>query len=89
VVAANLVAADADSAGPYNVGTGRETSVLELVDTLRELGGGQEFDPVFEPERPGEVRRIAIDPSRAREELGWEPRVELREGLERTLDSLR
>jgi UDP-glucose 4-epimerase len=89
VVAANLAAAEADTPGPYNVGTGRETSVLELVDTLRELGGGAEFDPVHEPERAGEVRRIAIDPSRAREELGWEPRVELREGLERTLDSLR
>jgi UDP-glucose 4-epimerase len=89
VVAANLAAAETDTAGPYNVGTGRETSVLELVDVLRELGGGAAFEPEFAPERPGEVRRIAIDPSRAREELGWEPRVELREGLERTLDSLR
>jgi UDP-glucose 4-epimerase len=89
VVAANLVAAGTDGPGPYNVGTGRETTVLELVDILRELGGGVEFEPVHEPERPGEVRRIAIDPSRAREELGWEARVELREGLRRTLDSLR
>jgi UDP-glucose 4-epimerase len=90
VVAANLAAAGADGPGPYNIGTGRETTVIELVDTLRELGGGgAAFEPFFEPERPGEVRRIAIDPSRAREELGWEPRVELREGLDRTLASLR
>jgi UDP-glucose 4-epimerase len=91
VVAANLAAADADGAGPYNVGTGVETSVLELVDTLRSLAGDAagDFDPVFEPDRPGEVRRIAIDPSLARDELGWEPRVDLREGLERTLASLR
>jgi UDP-glucose 4-epimerase len=91
VVAANLAAADADGAGPYNVGTGVETSVLEIIDTLRSLGGDAagEFEPIFEPERPGEVRRIAIDPSLAREELGWEPKVELREGLERTLASLR
>jgi UDP-glucose 4-epimerase len=90
VVAANLAAAapGVDGAGPYNVGTGRETSVLELVDILREIGG-REFDPIFEPERPGEVQRIAIDPSRARAELGWEPRMELREGLQLTLDSLR
>jgi UDP-glucose 4-epimerase len=89
VVSANLAAASAEGAGPYNVGTGRETTVLELVDTLRELGGGASFEPEFAPERPGEVRHIAIDPSRAREEMGWEPLVELREGLERTLASLR
>jgi UDP-glucose 4-epimerase len=88
VVAANLAAAEADGAGPYNIGTGRETTVLELVDTLAQIGG-RPFEPEHAPERPGEVRRIAIDPSLARRELGWEPRVELREGLERTLDSLR
>jgi UDP-glucose 4-epimerase len=90
VVAANLAAAapGVDGAGPYNVGTGRETSVLELVEILREISG-REFEPLFEPERPGEVQRIAIDPSRARAELGWEPHVELREGLQLTLDSLR
>jgi UDP-glucose 4-epimerase len=89
VVAGNLAAAVTDGAGPYNIGTGVETSVLELVDVLRELGGGAEFDPIFEPERPGEVRRIAIDTSRAQAELDWKPRVALREGLELTLASLR
>jgi UDP-glucose 4-epimerase len=88
VVAANLAAAESGGPGPYNIGTGRETSVLELVDTLSEIAG-RPFEPEFAPERPGEVRRIAIDPARAREELGWEARVGLREGLERTLDSLR
>ena len=89
VVSANLAAAHTDTPGPYNVGTGRETTVLELVDILRELGGGTAFEPEFAPERPGEVQRIAIDPSRARDELGWEPEMELREGLRITLDSLR
>src|SRR4051794_8189480 len=90
VVAANLAAVETDTPGPYNVGTGVETSVLELVDALREVGGaGEEFQPEFAPERAGEVQRIAIDPSLAREELGWEPAVQLREGLERTLASMR
>ena len=35
------------------------------------------------------MQHIALDPSRAREELGWEAKVELEEGLKRTLDSLR
>src|SRR4051812_38579212 len=90
VVAANIAAVATDTAGPYNVGTGVETSVLELVDALREVGGaGEEFQPEFAPERTGEVQRIAIDPARAREEIGWEPAVQLREGLERTLASMR
>jgi UDP-glucose 4-epimerase len=41
------------------------------------------------PERPGEVRHIALDYTRAREELGYEPKVDLREGLELTLQSVR
>jgi UDP-glucose 4-epimerase len=89
VVSANLAAAGTDTPGPYNVGTGRETSVLELVEILREIGGGASFEPEFAPERPGEVQRIAINPTRAREELGWEAKTDLREGLRRTLDSLR
>jgi UDP-glucose 4-epimerase len=92
VVAANLAAAEADGAGPYNVGTGVETSVLDLIEILSELGGdaaAASFEPVFEPERVGEVQRIAITPALAREELGWEPRVAVREGLELTLASLR
>src|SRR3954465_7727664 len=62
VVAANLAAADADGAGPYNVGNGGETSVLDLIEILSELGGdaaAASFEPVFEPERVGEVQRIA------------------------------
>jgi UDP-glucose 4-epimerase len=89
VVAANLAATETDTPGPYNVGTGRETSVLELVDILGELARGESFEPEFAPERPGEVQRIAIDPSRAREELGWEAKMDLRDGLAHTLDSLR
>ena len=41
------------------------------------------------PERPGEVQHIALDPARAKAELGWEARVGLDQGLELTLASLR
>jgi UDP-glucose 4-epimerase len=89
VVAAALAAGDSDAAGAINVGTGRETSVLELVDTLRELGGAEGFEPEFAPARTGEVQRIAVDTSRAEGELGWRAEVGLEDGLRRTLDSLR
>ena len=87
VIDANLRAADSDAGGPFNIGRGVETSVLELVEVLAPHAENG-FEPQHAPERPGEVRRIALDVARARKELGWEPRVGLEEGLERTLASL-
>jgi UDP-glucose 4-epimerase len=89
VVAAILAAAENDVAGPLNVGTGRETDVLELVGSLRELSDLEQFEPEFAPARTGEVQRIAIDPSRAERELGWRPGTDLQDGLRMTLDSMR
>jgi UDP-glucose 4-epimerase len=87
VVDANLRAAESDASGPINIGLGKEKSVLDIVDVLKKHEPG--FEVEHAPERPGEVQHIAIDPSRARRELGWEAKVELEEGLERTLESLR
>ncbi len=88
VVDANLRAAESDATGPINVGLGRERTVLDIVEVLDEHTPNS-FRPEHAPERLGEVRRSALDPSRAREELGWEAKVELEEGLRLTLDSLR
>jgi UDP-glucose 4-epimerase len=88
VVDAALTAASGEASGAFNIGTGRETSVLELVELLRELGGVEDFEPEFAPPRTGEVQRIALDCSRAAEELGWRPATELREGLAQTLESV-
>ena len=67
VADAFVAAADRDVAGAFNVGTGEETTVLDLVERLR-------LEPTFEPERPGEVRRSCLDASAAREALGWRRR---------------
>jgi UDP-glucose 4-epimerase len=88
VVEANLRAAESDAAGPINVGLGKERTVLDIVEVLNQYAPNG-FQPEHAPERLGEVRRSAIDPSRAREKLGWEAKVELEEGLRLTLDSLR
>jgi len=88
VVAAALAAAGSEAAGPINIGTGRETSVLELVEALRELGGSDGFEPELAPARAGEVQRIALDASRAERELGWRPETDLTEGLRLTLNSI-
>ena len=86
VVEANLLAAESDATGPFNIGVGREVSVVDLVEALRPLG---DLTAEHAPERPGEVMHIALDTTRARDELGWEAKVGLEDGLERTLASLR
>jgi UDP-glucose 4-epimerase len=88
VVEANLRAVESEASGPFNVGVGVEVNVLELVEALRPYARDG-FEPEHAPERPGEVKRIALDCTRAREELGWEAKVGLEEGLELTLASLR
>jgi UDP-glucose 4-epimerase len=87
VVSACLLAAGSAAGGPFNIGLGREVSVIELVETLASISG-REFVPQNEPERLGEVRHISLDAMRARAELAWEPQVQLAEGLELTLASL-
>jgi UDP-glucose 4-epimerase len=82
VVAATLAAAEHDG-GVLNVGTGTETSVLDLYERIQRIAG-VERDPEFAPPRPGELQRSVLDPSRAQRELGWEPKRSLDEGLAET-----
>jgi UDP-glucose 4-epimerase len=88
VVRANLLASDSDAYGAFNVGTGVQTSVLDLIAALAPQASGP-FVAEMAPERPGEVRHIALDATRAREELGWTAETDLAAGLAQTLDSLR
>jgi UDP-glucose 4-epimerase len=89
VARANLVAADATITGPVNIGRGQETSVLDLLDALAEIGNGSSpADPEFAPERPGEVSRSCLDVTRAETELDWRAEIELRDGLQRILAGL-
>lgn len=88
VVAANMMALTAADQEALHIGCGVETSVNDLHRNLSAICDSRR-PPQYEPERPGEVRRIALDPSLAAERLGWRPQVPLAEGLERTVDYLR
>ena len=74
--------------GPYNVGTGVETDVLELVERLGRIGGRSDFTPRMAPARPGELQRSSLDSTRAQAELGWSSQTALDEGLPHTLAAL-
>jgi UDP-glucose 4-epimerase len=84
VVAAFVAAGESAATGVFNIGTGIETSVLDVGRGIAETAGVT-FEPQHAPRRPGEVERVAVDPSRAGGELGWRPMVELADGLELTL----
>ena len=73
--------------GPINIGTGVETTVVALFEALRAAFGHGESR--HGPARPGEQRRSLLDASRARQVLGWTPRVGLDEGLRRTVAAAR
>lgn len=70
--------------GPaYNVSTGVETSVTELVALLA-AAAGRPVQAEHRPERPGEIDRSALDPSKATAVFGWSAGVRLSEGLSTT-----
>jgi UDP-glucose 4-epimerase len=90
-VKANLLAMDAP--GPlggevYNVGTGRQISLVGLVESLNHLLHA-EIEPVFGPTRAGDVRHSLASLDRAREGLGYEPMVDFEAGLKRTVNWFR
>ncbi|MDX1690556.1 MAG: GDP-mannose 4,6-dehydratase [Acidimicrobiia bacterium] len=88
VADAFLRAADAGDGLFLNIGTGRETSVNELYETMARVLGFP-HDAVHADARPGEVPRSVLDASRARRALDWEAWTSLEDGLRTTLAAYR
>jgi UDP-glucose 4-epimerase len=82
-----LLGAVARDGGVFNVGTGLETSILDLHRACV-AAAGSDAEPRFEAARLGDVRRSVLDVSLAARELGWRPQVDLEQGLRLTWDSL-
>jgi UDP-glucose 4-epimerase len=70
--------------GVFNVGSGRETSIRELAEAIRDTAGDDE-DFRFAPAQEGDIRRSAADLSALAAATGWAPRTTLVDGLARTL----
>src|SRR5581483_11991911 len=83
VAEANLLGIESDVRGALNIGTGIETTVVELAKRLARHAG---LPPRFTngPAKPGEQRRSCVDTTAAKLRLGWEPRVALDRGLATT-----
>jgi len=85
VARANLLALEGGISGAFNIGTSKKTSVNEVASILLEEMGS-DIEPENVDAIPGEVRDICLDISRSEGELGWKPRVGLREGIRRFLE---
>jgi UDP-glucose 4-epimerase len=86
VAQATLAGAGQDG-GVFNVGTGQETSVVELYELCRRVAGS-ELEAEQAPPRLGELQRSVLDVTLAQRELGWRAEVSLEEGLRRTWESI-
>jgi UDP-glucose 4-epimerase len=73
--------------GTFNVATGIETAVMEIWSTLAQFSQTK-VEPELAPLRVGELERSCMDPSRARHTLGWQAKIDLRDGLSETYAAL-
>jgi UDP-glucose 4-epimerase len=82
VARATVAALNADG-GVYNIGTGGETTVVELLAAIQRVTGTHIAAEFADP-RPGELQRSVLDVGRAAQELGWGPEHDLERGLAET-----
>lgn len=88
LVDALISAGDRDGGGVVNIGTEIETSVLHLLEVLRDHHGPDAPEARFEPARTGEIDRSCLDAARARELLGWSASTPIAQGLRQTYDAV-
>jgi UDP-glucose 4-epimerase len=88
VVEANLAMMGQDTQGTYNVGTGVETSINDLFRILVQHTGSN-CKEIHGPAKKGEQARSVIDSTKLRQEVSWEPKADLTEGLKKTVEYFR
>ena len=88
VARANVLALEAGDGAALNIGTGRGTSVNTIFDALRRATGDA-TEPRHGPPRPGDIYRMYLDASAARDVIGWAPEMTFEEGIRLTVEALR
>jgi len=88
VVEANLAVMGKEVHGTFNVGTGGETSINDLFRILVQLTGST-CKELHGPAKKGEQARSVIDATRLKQQLAWDPKTSIRDGLARTVDYFR
>jgi UDP-glucose 4-epimerase len=82
---ANLLTLEKGSGKVFNLGYGIGTDINQIFDGLKTITGYAQ-NANYGPAKAGETSRIFLDASRAKNDLGWQPTVDLNEGLRRTVE---
>ena len=85
-VKANVIGAESDASGVFNIGGGENSTINDLAKTIINLMG-KDMQPEYQPPRPGDVKHSLADISRARA-IGCNPEYNLDSGLRETISSL-
>lgn len=85
VIKANILAAESDTSGVFNIGRGENVTINNLARTITSIIG-KDLRPEYQPSRPGDVKHSLADISRART-IGFEPQYSLDKGLRETIRS--
>ncbi len=88
VARANVLALRKKARGAYNVGTGKETTVNQIFKKIVKISQIK-MKEVHGPAKPGEQRRSSLSYAKIKKELGWQPKVNLDEGLKKTFDYIK
>lgn len=87
IVAANIMAAESKLTGAFNIGLGKSTTINQLVEMINEIIG-KDVKPVYEKERPGDIKHSLADISKAKS-LGYDPKADFKEELKETVEWFR
>ncbi|MCP4631709.1 MAG: NAD-dependent epimerase/dehydratase family protein [candidate division Zixibacteria bacterium] len=72
----------------FNIGTGTETTITELFNIIKNSCGSEHKDR-YGPAKQGEQFRSVISPQKAKEKIGWEPKTDLKTGIQKTFEYFR
>jgi len=86
-IEANILAAEKDTTGVFNIGTGKKVSINELARLITEITG-RDVRPIYREPRPGDIKHSLADISKAKQ-FGYNPKYNLEEGLRETIGSFK
>lgn len=89
VVRANILALESEKIGVYNISTKKEISISSLVDLIKKNTDHPKIEPIHDPARLADQARSALDNSKAKAELDWEPQISLEQGIKQTIEWFR
>ena len=84
IVTANIWAAESKLTGAFNIGLGKSTTINQLVEMINEIIG-KDIKPVYEKERPGDIKHSLADVSKAKSS-GYDPKADFKEELKETVE---